>query len=107
MKVEREQTGKVKWTSVSLPGLLLKRADRRGRVYGVQVNSITDKSGISGSAVRIFLDGEEAASWHTNLGKVETAKMADGALNALISYHDVRLAEKNRRTDAASKSEAK
>lgn len=104
---KREQTGKVKWTSVSLPGLLLKRADRRGCVYGVQVNSITDKSGISGSAVRIFLDGEEAASWHTNLGKVATAKMADGALNALISYHDVRLAKKNRRTDAASKSEAK
>ena len=105
MKVERKQTGKVKWTKVSLPGLMMARADHRGRVYGVQVNSITDQSGVSCSQVRIFVDHEEAAGWHTNLGKVATAEMADAAVNALISYHDVRLAKKHRRAAGASRPE--
>ena len=49
MKVEREDsavdTGTMKWQRLSLPGLLMKRADHRGRVYGVQVNSVIDMQG--------------------------------------------------------------
>lgn len=100
MNAEREDsavdTGTMKWQQLSLPGLLMKRADHRGRVYGVQVNSVTDMQGRACSSVRIFVDYQEVASMHTKLGKVATEKMVSGAVNALISYHDVQRAKKAR-----------